>query len=235
VNAAVIGGKIYVPGGRMKSGELTDVLEVYDPLEDSWEQSASLPLPISAYASVAFEGKLYLFGGINASGYQDVVLTYDPATDDWHELAPMPTARGYSGAVVSGNKIFVIGGFDDNKALAVNEVYYPERDNVGANPWSEGTPLPDGRYGMGIVSIADIIYVLGGKSSEENQLQTLQYSSQEEEWELISSSDSETWVFLGLIPIQTELFAIGGVLNNELTERNISHKVIYTINLPLIR
>lgn len=235
VKAAVIGGKIYVPGGRLKSGELTDVLEVYDPLDDIWEQSASLPFPIHAYALVAFEGNLYLFGGANNTAYLDVVLTYDPAMDEWNEKTPMPTARGYPGAVVSGNKIFVIGGFDGKKAQSVNEVYNPERENVQTDPWSEGTPLPDGRYGMGSVSIADIIYVLGGESGKDNKIQTLQYSSQENEWRLFSSSDSETWAFLGLVPIETELFAVGGLLNNELTERNLSYKAIYTISLPLIR
>ena len=235
VNAAVIGGKIYVPGGRLKSGELTDVLEVYDPLDDIWELSASLPFPIHAYALVAFEGKLYLFGGSNGTTYLDVVLTYDPAKDEWDEQTPVPTARGYPGAVVSGNKIFVIGGFDGKKALSVNEVYYPERDNVQTDPWSEGTPIPDGRYGMGIVSIADIIYVLGGEGGKDNKIQPLQYSSQEDEWRLFSSSDSETWAFLGLVPIETELFAVGGLLNNNLTERNLSYKAIYTISLPLIR
>lgn len=235
IHAAVIGGKIYIPGGRMKSGQLTDILEVYDPLEDTWEQYASLPFPIYAYSLVAYEGKLFLFGGLNDTSYLDIVLTYDPEMNEWYELTSMPTARAYSGAVVTGNKILVIGGVDGEEALAVHEIYYPEREDAETNPWSEGASMPGGRYGMGIVSIADTIYVLGGISNEGTMIQTLQYSSQDEEWRLYSSSESETWAFLGLLRIETELFAVGGLLNNEPTDRNLSYKAIYTINLPLIR
>jgi len=235
INAVVLGGKIFVPGGRLESGKLTDVLEVYDPIEDKWVQYASLPFAIHAYSLVAFEGELILFGGSNETSPLNVVLSYDPEIDEWEEMTPLPTARAYSGAVVSGNKIHVIGGYDGKVALDVNEIYFPERDIPGTDPWSEGTPMPGGRYGMGVVSIADTIFVLGGESSDENLNQTLQYSSQEQEWRLFSNPDSETWSFLGLIRIETELYAIGGLLNNQYTDRNLSYKAIYTINLPLIQ
>jgi len=67
--AAVIGGKIYIPGGRMSSGERTDVLEIYQPDGDLWTRGASLPQPLSAYALVAYEGQLYVFGGWDGAGY----------------------------------------------------------------------------------------------------------------------------------------------------------------------
>ena len=50
INAAVIGGLIYVPGGRLASGEPTDVVEAFDPVANRWEGRASLPVPLSAYA-----------------------------------------------------------------------------------------------------------------------------------------------------------------------------------------
>jgi DNA-binding CsgD family transcriptional regulator len=37
INAAVIGGQIYIPGGRLASGGMTDVLESYDPRRALWE------------------------------------------------------------------------------------------------------------------------------------------------------------------------------------------------------
>ena len=40
VMGVVVGGKVYIPGGRLPSGELTDKYEVYNPIEDIWEQKA---------------------------------------------------------------------------------------------------------------------------------------------------------------------------------------------------
>ena len=37
ISAALLDGKIFVPGGRLTSGELTNALEVYDPQSDTWE------------------------------------------------------------------------------------------------------------------------------------------------------------------------------------------------------
>ncbi len=50
VNAAVIGGKIYIPGGRLTSGKMTNALEIYSPRQDTWENGSNLPMPMSAYA-----------------------------------------------------------------------------------------------------------------------------------------------------------------------------------------
>ncbi len=66
--AVVIGGKVYVPGGRQASGEMSAALEIYDPLQDAWESGAKLPQAVSAYALAAIEGKLYLFGGWDGAG-----------------------------------------------------------------------------------------------------------------------------------------------------------------------
>ncbi len=43
IGAAVVGGKIYVPGGRLASGDVSDILEIFDPHSGVWEKGASLP------------------------------------------------------------------------------------------------------------------------------------------------------------------------------------------------
>ena len=81
VGAAVIGGKIYVPGGQLQSGKLTNRLEIYSPRTDTWSDGAALPEAVSVYAIAVSEGKLYLFGGWNGERYLDTVLEYDPDQD----------------------------------------------------------------------------------------------------------------------------------------------------------
>ncbi len=98
IQAVLLGEKIYIPGGRAENGLETDIFEVYDPRQDSWETKASLPVALRAYALAAFEGQLYLFGGINAGNYSAAVFSYDPQEDLWHERSPLDVPRAYAGA-----------------------------------------------------------------------------------------------------------------------------------------
>jgi DNA-binding CsgD family transcriptional regulator len=234
--AAVIGGLIYVPGGRLDEGQLTAAMEVYDPFRDRWEQRASLPVPLSAYALTAYEGKLYLFGGWDGKNYQKDVYTYDPAEDTWSKLTPMPTARAYAGASVAGGRIYVIGGFDGERALAVNEAYQPARDHDGGDPWFKMKPMPEGRYAMGVISLADIIHLVGGEG--QDHLPPLKYFPQVDDWQVLEGENTDQlndWSHLQLAPIETSIYALGGLRGEQPSGQNMAYQAIYTIAIPVIR
>ncbi|GAF85236.1 unnamed protein product, partial [marine sediment metagenome] len=192
VSAVVIAGKIYVPGGLTPSGDLSDALEIYSLIDGAWEQGADLPLGISAYALVAYEGNMYLFGGWDGSEYLNSVYQYDPEQDQWLSKTPMSTARGYSGAAVSGGKIFVVGGYDGDKGLSSMEVYIPELDDLQSNPWSKGTDLPVSRFGMGVAGLGNMIHVVGGKIGEGGSQSSMVYSPQEGIWQEFDSPTTES-------------------------------------------
>ncbi len=229
INAAVIGGKIYIPGGRLASGGVTDALESYDPRRGQWERRAPLPVALSGYALVTFEGKLYVFGGWDGQKFLASVYEYDSGQDKWIERMPMPTARGFAGAAIAGGKIYVLGGYDGKNALAVNEEYIPEHDT-----WSGHTPLPAGRYALGVASIADIIYVVGGEGKADSLLHPLQYVHQQDQWQEFESPFSQRWSHLGLVPLQTQLYGVGGRWNDIPAAQNLSYQAIYTILIPVI-
>jgi DNA-binding CsgD family transcriptional regulator len=233
VNAAVIGGRIYVPGGRLASGQPTNRLEIYDPHLDQWTQGAPLPVPLSAYALVAFEGKLYIFGGRDSQTYVASTYEYNPDTDQWQKRTPMLTARGFGGAAVAGGKIYVIGGKDAKQALAVSEVYIPDRDSAGANPWEALTPLPEGRYGIGIASIADSISILGGKGKAEIPA-FFEYFPPNDEWQTIDTPDNQGWSNLGVVVLGKNLHALGGLQGTRLTPRHVTYQAIYTLTIPFV-
>ncbi len=229
VSAAVVGGRIYVPGGRLASGAVTNILEIYDPRLDRWEQGAALPIALSAYALVAFEGKLYLFGGWDGEHFLASVYEYDPDQDAWGAGSPMPTVRGFAGAAVAGGIIYVLGGYDGKEALVVNEEYLPNRDT-----WSPRAPLPVGRYVMGVASIADIIYVVGGVGETDSTLPPLQYVHQQDQWQEFEGPFPQRWSHLGLISLQTQLYGVGGWWNGIPAAQNLSYQAIYTIMVPVI-
>ena len=235
VSAAVLGGKIYVPGGSTSSGNVTDSLEIYSPGEDTWERGSNLPFGVSAYAMVPYEGYLYLFGGWDGSQVVNSVYRYDPDRDQWQEISPMPTARAYHGVSVVGEKIYVLGGFDGEKALQTTEVYSPDLEGGEGSPWTTDEPLPQPVYAMGVVNLADRIYVVGGERNQEDSLELMSFSSESGNWEQIGESITADWSHMGVVPIGTYIYLIGGELDSSLTNQNLAYQVLYTIAIPIVR
>jgi DNA-binding CsgD family transcriptional regulator len=231
VAAALIGGEIYVPGGRTISGSPTAIVEAYNPESETWESKAPLPVALSAYALAALEGKLYLFGGWNGSDYLDSVYEYDPAQDVWTAKTPMPTTRGFAGAAVADGKIYVIGGYDGQGDLATNEEYVPSQDDGQGDPWTVKSPMPVGRAGCGVAVAANIIHVIGG-GWEREVADGAKYTVRTDEWETFEVPVSGQWRSLGLAMVDTEIYAVGG-WNGDYMEANQEYKAIYTIILPV--
>jgi len=235
IKAAVIGGQIYVPGGRLASGSMTNTLESYDPGRDQWRRQAPLPVAISGYALVAFEGRLYLFGGWDGNHYLDTVLIYDPGEDTWSKRTLLPTRRAFAGAAVVEGKILVIGGYDGTIALTINEIYYPERDGGASSPWEKGTALPEGRYAMGISNLTDMIYVVGGKGNTGIALPPLLYVTGAHSWESFEEPALQIGDSLGLVPLGNNLFVVGGRNEQGVLNLTLSYKAIYTVLFPVIK
>jgi DNA-binding CsgD family transcriptional regulator/N-acetylneuraminic acid mutarotase len=232
IAAAVIGGLLYVPGGRLADGQPTDILEVYDPRRDRWEQRASLPKAVSAYALVPFEGKIYLFGGWDGERYIADVLEYNPDGDAWYERSRMPTARGHAGAAMAGGKIYIIGGFDGEKALAVNDEYLPEGDTQSGSPWRERAPLPAGRYAMGVASVAEIVHVFGG-SGEGSDFPALEYIPGNDDWLEIETPPKQLGSHLEAVLLGSHIYVLGGKVADQPVANNAEYQAIYTLSIPV--
>ena len=235
VQAGVIGGKIYIPGGRLANGKVTDILEIYDPRQDSWSIGEPLPKAISAYAMVTFEGKLYLFGGWDGKRHLDSVYVYDPSQNNWDEVTPMPTARSYAGAAVAGDKIYVIGGFDGENALDVNEEYIPALDNEVENSWGEKTPMSEGRYAFGIKYIGDTIFMFFGKNVINESIDAKQFSPQENNWsELENPFENDKWSNLSVISLGNQIYLLGGNVGDFPIRNIFSYTAIFTVSFPIV-
>ena len=231
ISAVVWGGLIYVPGGKLASGGMTNVLEVYDPQKDAWESKASLPQALSGYALAAFEGKLYLFGGWDGRQALSEVWVYDPEVDRWETRSQMPGPRAFAGAAVAGGKIFVMGGYDGNKPLDANQAYIPERDQPGEIPWVEQARLPKPRYSMGITSLADTIYLVGGKGDTT----PIDYILQENDWRAVDVPPETVDSGQALVSLDTYVYALGGLSGGKVTNKVLAYQALYTISMPVIR
>ncbi len=157
IGAAVIGDRIYVPGGWTAQEKPTAIVEVYDWTNEVWSQVAPLPRPLSAYALAVHEEQIYVFGGKDERGYVNTTYIYDPQADEWREGQDMPTHRAYAAAATVGERIFVIGGYDGRREQSICKVYSPEQD-----AWQDCRPLTLGRGGLGVASVVNRLYIVGG-------------------------------------------------------------------------
>jgi DNA-binding CsgD family transcriptional regulator/N-acetylneuraminic acid mutarotase len=234
ISAVSVGGRIFVPGGRLNSEAVSDVLEIYDPRLDTWTKGATLPAALSAYALATYEGRIYLFGGWDGSKYVASLYIYDPKQDTWTIGSPMPTARGYLGTAVTNDKIFLVGGFDGQHALAISEIFLPALADRPAEAWVVGEPLPEARYAMGVVNVAGSVYVIGGEGDSTMLYPALAYIDQTNEWRLVETQATQLGSHLSLASVGVNIYAIGGVLDNAVSDHNLVYEAFRTISVPLI-
>ena len=208
VKGTLIGEKIYVPGGLTGDGRPTDILEIYDPRTDTWEEGALLPKAISAYALADFEGQLYLFGGWDGEGALADVYIYDPVDNEWREGTAMATARYDAGAVSLADQIVVIGGRNEGGALKETQAYFPSRDGNGESPWEDFLELPEAMVGFGAASVSETIYVVGGQTFEgsSNDFQSFVYTN--EDWISFNTNKDYSGEQNELIFLGSSLFVI---------------------------
>ncbi len=235
--AALVGERIYVPGGRLQSGKPTSALEVYDLRLARWESLAPLPAALSAYALAAVDGRLYLFGGWDGQRIVDTVYTYDPETNAWQVETAMSSRRAFAAAVTLEGHILLIGGTDGSRPLDTVQAYFPQRDRAGANPWEDHTSLPEPRAAVGAAVIAGQVYVFGGQGTNdvEGGLAPLQYQPLNDRWVNFDRSPVAIGAHPAMVTLDTRLYVLGGQTPGGMSAFDQSYQAIYTINLPNIR
>ncbi len=181
ISSVVIGKKWYVMGGYdAPNVQARGIVMVYDAAADTWTNKQNMQVPAHHVASVAVNGKIYVFGGFvgrpGTKVWQPIptAMMYDPDADSWKELAPMPTPRGAAQAVAVDGKIYVIGGAHANipdkpmteplwvgvPQIVVGTV---EEYDPATNTWRSRAPMPTGRNHF-LASVVDgKIYAVNGR------------------------------------------------------------------------
>jgi len=109
VNAVVYQGKIYCIGGvvpyigpGLATYSGTDVVEVYDPVNNKWSKKASLPIE-SSPAAYVINDQLFVIGNWGQQMY-----VYNPSDDRWNNKTALPVSISSMTAIVINDKIFAI-------------------------------------------------------------------------------------------------------------------------------
>jgi DNA-binding CsgD family transcriptional regulator/N-acetylneuraminic acid mutarotase len=232
--AAVLGGRIYVPGGHNAMDEAIATVEVYDPASASWTEAAPLPTPLFAYAIAAVGDKLYLFGGSDGARYLSTVHIYDGTSNSWSTGTPMSQPRGFCDAAVVGERVYVIGGYDGQNESALCEVYDPVAEEQGEQPWAHRASLHMGRGGLAAVAADDYIYVIGGGWNQYLSFNE-RYDTNEDVWATFDSPLLGQWRTLGAALVSGEagavIYGIGGWSERHLST-NYAYRTFFRVYLP---
>jgi N-acetylneuraminic acid mutarotase len=158
--AAVLGGKLYVVGGRAASG-LARLAFALDLVTRRWHAIAA-PTPREHLAVTAAGGKIYAVGGRKA-GYDTNLSTFEvwsPGAKRWSRLASLPSARGGTGAAAAAGSIVSVGGEAPTGTISSVYAY-----SLATRRWRRLPDLPTPRHGLGVVAVGTRVYAIAGGPS----------------------------------------------------------------------
>lgn len=116
VNLVEIDGLIYAIGGSGGTKGPLDRLEVYNPLNNTWNVLAPMPTGRQHNTSCVVNDKIYVMGGITKSSITNKIVktdkneVYNPISNSWQTLSPLPMSCESSIISAVGNNIYVLCG-----------------------------------------------------------------------------------------------------------------------------
>lgn len=164
--ADIIDGKIYIAGG-FRNVMASDLVDVYDPVANSWSPGASLPATRDHACGGAIGGQLIVLGGrtVQTNSPRPDVWSFDPGTNMWTARAAMPTGRGGMGCGVIGDLLYATGG-EGNPAVASGVFPDVEAFDPAMNAWTELGPMPNPKHGVAGAVWDGALYLCGGADQE---------------------------------------------------------------------
>jgi len=154
---------IYACGGMAQDYEELSSCEKYDCVSDKWTPIESMHAKRWGHASVAYNNKIYVFGGRNGMPMSINVLNsteiYDPVENKWTVGAQMPTPKISLRAIVVQDKIYLCGGsIDAENPVNTCYVYDPATNRYAVAP-----SMAKARLGHHMIALGEKIYIIGGK------------------------------------------------------------------------
>lgn len=172
-----VAGKIYAIGGLLDPKEKKpglqgrlDLVEVYDPVSDTWAKRADMPTRRDGFATAVINDTIYAIGGagwpqVGAGGPRlGTIEVYEPRINRWTKRPDIPNLRTSFRTVVIADKIYLIGGHAvgvhdvRGERLASTEVYDPATKRWRLTP----TPPAPTLSPFSMVAVNGKIYVFGG-------------------------------------------------------------------------
>ncbi|QDT77532.1 N-acetylneuraminate epimerase [Gimesia maris] len=233
LDAAVLGRSIYVAGGWNLQGKSSrdapwheDILRFdLDHSEAGWQTMKGPGYNTRAISLAAYDGKIYLLGGIGERGISRKVSVYDPQTDSWSDgpelKADSSTAGFATSSFATGGHLYYTGGSGIVYRLNADQTDWEVADRLlfprmflRLLPLSEQRLIALGGTSMnaGRIGIVESLRVDSGKNKFSKQVSwSVKYDGQ--------AKQSQMLVLNGL-----KLYAFGG--NNSRAPHNFTKETL---------
>ena len=213
--------QLYAIGGQTKTS-VTNVVERYDPLLDSWSSLSPKKIPVADVSSVVIGGKIIVPGGRMESGdVTDIVEVYDPYEDNWTMVSPIPKGLSSYAVATYEGKMYLFGGWDGKQFTDSVYMYDPAQDF-----WSLDATLPAARGFSGTAVVSNRIYILGGYDSTSalNTNDIFLPGNSEKPW-MQGTSMPEGRFGVGVASFADVIYVIGGTDENGNVLRSLQYNV----------
>jgi hypothetical protein len=204
--SAMAGGYTYVVGGNNGTSAQGNLYwakvnssdgSIFSPTPgdttcSNWCTNSAYDLPSSAVRQgsslVAYNGYLYLFGGLDGSGTRTSTVfiakigangepqLWHPSDQNkanwvyWYSDTALSSARSYTSAVAYNNRMYLVGGSTSAASGGITTVEKADITPSGVlTNWGTLTALPSARYSHGLQIYNDRMYVIGGANGTTTQ------------------------------------------------------------------
>ena len=168
----VFKGKLFVSGGLDENYNALDSVECYDDESMRWKSFLSMNQARYSHGLVASnQYGLFSIGGWKCS---TVERCFDGA---WRMVAEMSNPTAGATSVIHGHKIYVCGGYN-TECISSLEIY-----DIKTDSWVRGASASIARWRAGFAITGDKIYIIGGRDSSWQYLNTVEsYEISENKW-----------------------------------------------------
>lgn len=199
-------GKLYLYGGRVNDGSDDGNLYAYDPAEDQFiDGVADAPVAMSFPGAAAVNGKIYVAGGHDGSGWSKRTDEYDPATNMWTRKQDRPIEAIEHMTCECNGKLYTVGGHVGPGGSGGNSNLFYSYDPT-TDTWDTLPVAPSNLKMADMVSVGNKLYVPGSDGGSSNMYI---FDTDANSWSTEAGVPGEIYTYTA-IAIGTKIYKTGG-------------------------
>ena len=126
-----------------------------------WGSIPPMPTARQEVGVAAVEGRIYVIGGLNASGAgQTIVEIFDTRTGQWETGPPLPVSLHHPNVAAIGTRIYVAGGYAGAAGFPSALTFDLDVDRM---TWTQKADMPTPRGAGAAAAYNGRLYVFGGE------------------------------------------------------------------------